>query len=199
MHDGLKSVARAPIVHFLTIGAAVFALTRAFGNARDAASYRIVLTAGHVNSLLAMFQKTWRRPPFPDEMRGLLEEYVKEEIYFREAVAMGMDRDDLVVRRRLRQKIEALTRDSEAGREPSDAELKAFLQAHPEKFSAGPWDGVEGAGAAGPPSFEPIRDLVRNEWFAARRAAILQEQYQRLRARYTVILEPLATEREARR
>jgi len=158
------SFGRAPIVHFLAVGAALFVITRAFGNAHNAASYRIVLTAGHVNSLLAMFERTWRRPPFPDEIRGLLEDYVKEEIYFREAVAMGMDRDDLVVRRRLRQKIEALTGDNEAGVEPTEAELEAFLESHPEKFGGGSWNGAEGAGVPRAPG---CRGWSRSRtWFA---------------------------------
>ncbi len=74
------------------------------------------------------------RPPTPQELRGLVDDYVKEEVFYREAIAMGLDRDDTVIRRRLRQKMEFVSEDAAATAEPTEAQLQQFLAAHPEKF-----------------------------------------------------------------
>jgi hypothetical protein len=76
----------------------------------------------------------WSRPPTADEIKGLVDDYIAEEIYYREAVAMGLDQDDTVIRRRLRQKMEFISADAAAAVEPTDAGLQAYLAAHPGKF-----------------------------------------------------------------
>jgi hypothetical protein len=76
------------------------------------------------------------RPPTSEEIKGLIEDYIAEEIYYREATAMGLDQDDTVIRRRLRQKMEFISEDAATAAEPTDAELRAYLAAHPEKFLA---------------------------------------------------------------
>jgi hypothetical protein len=68
----------------------------------------------------------------------LIRDYIREEVYYREAVALGLDRDDTVIRRRLRQKLEFLSEDIAALAEPTQAELEAFLQSQPERFRAEP-------------------------------------------------------------
>jgi hypothetical protein len=85
-----------------------------------------------------LFAKTWQRPPTPAELKGLIDDFVKEEMYVREALALGLDQDDTVIRRRLRLKMEFMT-DAEAGATPpTDAELQAWLDAHPDDFRKPP-------------------------------------------------------------
>jgi hypothetical protein len=64
-----------------------------------------------VENLSELFKQTWRRPPTQAELDGLIEDHIKEEILYREALALGLDRDDIVIRRRMRQKMEFLSED----------------------------------------------------------------------------------------
>ncbi len=80
------------------------------------------------------FSRTWQRPPTREELEGLIRDRVREEVYSREAVAMGLDQDDPVIRRRLQQKLEFVTDDVAALAEPTDADLAAYLKAHADVF-----------------------------------------------------------------
>ena len=80
------------------------------------------------------FSRTWQRPPTREELEGLIRDRVREEVYCREAVAMGLDRDDPIIRRRLQQKLEFVTNDVAALAEPTDAQLAEYLKTHAESF-----------------------------------------------------------------
>jgi len=126
---------REPLIHFLILGAVlflVFDLTRA---TEEPSERRIVVTAGQVEQLAAQFKRTWLRPPTLDELDGLVERYVRSEIFYREAQAMGLGQDDPYVRNRLALKLEIVLDDLSAEAEPSDGELKQFLAQHPERFA----------------------------------------------------------------
>jgi hypothetical protein len=125
--------AREPLVHFLVIGALLFGAFQWRGG--GPASTRIVITPGQVDAIVAGFTRTWMRPPTPEELKGQLDEYVREEIASREAMAMGLDRDDTIIRRRLRQKLEFLAEDAVDLAPPTDAELQAFLDTHEDTYS----------------------------------------------------------------
>ena len=86
--------------------------------------------------LVVAFSRTWQRPPNPQELQGLIEEEIKSEVYYREALAMGLDRDDTTIHRRLRQKLEFLAEDMAAQEKSSDTQLQALLDQHPDKFRA---------------------------------------------------------------
>jgi PPIC-type PPIASE domain len=101
-------------------------------------STRIVITSGQIDSMAAGFTRTWQRPPSEEELKGLVDDYVREEIAAREAMAAGLDRDDTIVRRRLRQKLEFLAEDSIDMVAPTDAELHTWLETHPESFRREP-------------------------------------------------------------
>jgi hypothetical protein len=124
---------REPLLHFLLAGAALFALYGLLNRGESDAPREIVVTEARVAALAENFTKTWMRPPSAEELTGLVEDYVREEIYYREALAIGLDPDDTVVRRRLRQKMEFISEEL-ATTEPTDAELQAYLDAHREKF-----------------------------------------------------------------
>jgi hypothetical protein len=129
---------REPLVHFLAIGAGFFLLWHAFGDRLTARPQRIVITPAHVERLAAVWAKTRLRPPSAEELAGLVEQEIDEEILYREAVALGLDRDDLVIRRRLAVKMEFLTDDLAAAANPTEEQLQTFLRLHPDKLNVEP-------------------------------------------------------------
>jgi hypothetical protein len=129
----MKRWLREPLLHFLVIGAALFALYRLVGG-EEQGPREIVVSEAQVEALATNFARTWMRPPTATEIQGLVDDYIREEIYYREAIAIGLDRDDTVIRRRLRQKMEFVSDDVAAQREPTDAELERYLAANSAKF-----------------------------------------------------------------
>lgn len=127
---------REPLVHFLLLGAAIFAAYSLVSKGSSGEGGKIVVTQGQLASMMVVFTGTWQRPPTREEMEGLIRDRVREEVYYREALALGLDKDDTVIRRRLRQKLEFVTDDVAAQDQPSDGELMAYLQAHPDLFRA---------------------------------------------------------------
>ncbi|MEJ2231599.1 MAG: peptidylprolyl isomerase [Nitrospirales bacterium] len=128
---------REPLVHFLLLGAGLFVLAGLLANSEGDGNNRIVVSPGRIEHLVTGFSRTWQRPPTHQELEGLIEDYIKEEVWYREAQAMGLDQDDTVIRRRLRQKMEFLSEDFVATSAPTDAELTAYLDQHSEQFRIG--------------------------------------------------------------
>ena len=129
---------REPLLQFLLIGLALFALYRVLNPAAMESPREIVVTQARVQAVAENFARTWSRPPTPEELRGLVNDYVAEEVYYREAMAMGLDRDDIVIRRRLRQKMEFISADVAAAATPTDAQLADYLARHPDDFRRPP-------------------------------------------------------------
>jgi len=135
-----KTLARwlhEPLVHFFAIGALLFGVFHAEGSGGPGAN-RIVITSSQVDAIVAAFARTWQRQPTEQELKSQLDERVYEELATREAMAMGLDRDDAVIRRRLRQKFEFLAEDTADLAPATDAELQAWLDAHPDSFRTEP-------------------------------------------------------------
>lgn len=130
----MKRILREPLLHFLLLGAAIFLAYSRVSKPRTAEPGKIVVSAGQVAAMAEGFVRTWRRPPTGEELDGLLRDRVQEEVYSREAMALGLDKDDSIIRRRLRQKMEFLTDDVAALAEPTEEELNAYLNAHAETF-----------------------------------------------------------------
>jgi len=128
---------REPFVHFLALGAGLFVLFAHVG-AEDPAAHRIVIGPGTIEAIDSSFQLAWQRPPTREELDGLVDDHVREEIYAREARALGLDRDDVVVNRRLRQKMELLAASAVEASEPSDADLETWLRDRPERYRLEP-------------------------------------------------------------
>lgn len=133
-----RSVLREPLVHFVVLGGLLFAWFAWSGGGSGPGSTRIEVTPGLVKHLVLGYARTWQRPPTDAELKGLIDEHVKEEIAVREATAMGLDRDDTIIRRRLRQKFEFLVEDPATRAAPTDAELQEWLDRHPEASSTEP-------------------------------------------------------------
>ncbi|MCZ6915655.1 MAG: peptidylprolyl isomerase [Gemmatimonadetes bacterium] len=130
----MKKLLKEPLLHFLALGAVLFAIGILRGDAAQPSNNRIAITPGVVERLLEGFRLTWQRPPTEDEFRGLLQDYLKEEVLYREALVMGLDRDDQIIRRRMRQKLEFLTADLVESIEPTDEDLQAHLDANPNLY-----------------------------------------------------------------
>jgi len=130
----MKKLIREPLVHFLAIAAMLFGIGVLRGEGSGSPTNRIAITPGVVERLLQGFRLTWQRPPTESEFRGLVEDYLKEEVLYREALEMGLDRDDQIIRRRMRQKLEFLTADLVESFEPSEMELQAHLDANMDLY-----------------------------------------------------------------
>jgi hypothetical protein len=134
----MKKLWREPLVHFLLIGAGLFLAFDLTQDKRPDAASRILVDPSQVEQLSAQFKRTWLRPPTEAEVAGLIESYVRDEVYYREALAMGLDQDDPQVRRRMRLKLEFLLEDLTAAEPPGDEVLDAYLQQHPDRFRIEP-------------------------------------------------------------
>ena len=133
MPMNIKTLWREPLLHFLLIGAALFIYYDLTADNVEAPPKRIHVERGQVEQLAANFRRTWSRPPTAQELDALVEGYVREEVFYREALAMGLDRDDPMVRRRLRMKLEFMLEDL-ATQDVDDAVLAAYLQQNPDKL-----------------------------------------------------------------
>ncbi|MBT8049005.1 MAG: peptidyl-prolyl cis-trans isomerase [Xanthomonadales bacterium] len=120
-----------PLIQFLLLGALIYGAYALFGPPDE--SYRdnrIMVDADRINGLITEWERRWNRPPTRKEVDGLLQAYIKEEVLFRQAVAMGLNRDDPVTRRRMAQKLEFLTSDLARMQQPDEGELKRYFEAN---------------------------------------------------------------------
>ena len=136
----MKRLLREPLIHFLLIGSLLFGLYGLMPSAgpATAASKQVRLSQSEIAQLTLLFQSQWRRPPTPQELERLVENKVQQEILYREALAMGLDKDDEIVKRRMAQKMQFLAEDVAAAREPTAAELKAWFEQNSDKFAQPP-------------------------------------------------------------
>jgi parvulin-like peptidyl-prolyl isomerase len=133
----VKLLIREPLIHFLLIGALLFAVDHYVQPTRGMApsSKQIQLSLDDVGQMVMLFQAQWRRQPTAQELNRLVENKVQEEILYREALAMGLDKDDTIVKRRMAQKLRFLAEDVAAAREPDTAELKSWFEKNKAMFA----------------------------------------------------------------
>jgi peptidyl-prolyl cis-trans isomerase C len=133
----MRRLLREPLLHFFVLGALLFGVYGYANRGRGGVepSKQIQLTLDDLNQLMVVFQSQWRRPPTPDEFRRLVESRVQEEVLYREALAMGLDKDDEIVKRRMAQKMQFLAEDVAAAREPSSEELASWYAEHSDQFA----------------------------------------------------------------
>jgi hypothetical protein len=129
-----------PLVHFLLLGALLFAGNEYLERGRGGAGppRQIQLTVDDLRQLDLLFQSQWRRPPTPDEFTRLVESKVQEEVLYREGLAMGLDKDDTIVKRRIAQKVQFLSEDVAAAHQPTTAELNAWFEKNRDTFALAP-------------------------------------------------------------
>ena len=140
----MKRLILEPFVHFLLIGVALFGLYGWLNDAPDDASgQHLVITERDVAQLASNFRQVWQRPPTREELQHLVDKHVQEEILVREALAMGLDTGDAVIRQRLRQKMEFILDGAVAALEPSERTLRDYYRTHAERFATRPKVGFQ--------------------------------------------------------
>jgi PPIC-type PPIASE domain len=124
---------REPLFQFLVLGAALFGFFHLVDKKKSETPEKVVVSSARIDNLADGFARTWRRAPSKDELQGLVDDYIRDEVFYREGRAAGLDRDDVIIRRRVRQKMEFFAEDI-AAQEPSDDQLSAYLNSHPDRF-----------------------------------------------------------------
>lgn len=138
MTETRRPLWREPLVHFLLAGAAIFALNAWRGPSVQSRPDRILVSVEQVERMAALWQATWGRVPSDEEIQAMIRDYIQEEVYYREALKLGLDVNDTAIRRRLRQKMEFLTLADLEGAEPGDEVLQAWFEAHPDRYQPSP-------------------------------------------------------------
>src|SRR5271166_4404131 len=133
----MKRWLREPLLHFLLLGLVLFAAYAYMQRGRGGgeSSKQIALTLDDLRTMDMYFESQWHRQPTPAEFQAMVEDKVREEVLYREALAMGLDKDDTIVKRRMAQKMQFLAEDVTAAHEPSTAELKAWFEKNSNKFA----------------------------------------------------------------
>lgn len=155
-----RRVLAQPLLHFVVIGGLVFVAFAWLDDAPPSADAgRIVVGEARVRQFADGFEAVWRRRPTAGELVALVDAFVREEIYVREALALGLDRDDTVIRRRLAQKMEFLTASVADTLEPSEAELRAFFAEHEARFTTEPRVGFDQVFLGDAPSAADVAEI----------------------------------------
>lgn len=134
----MKRWLREPLLHFLAIGAVLWAASSLRDDRNAPTDNEIVVSAARIEQLTAVFYKTRQRLPTRSELDGIVDDWIREELAYREGTAMGLDRDDTLVRRRIRQKLEFFVEGLTDQIDPGDEELAAFLAEHADRFRRDP-------------------------------------------------------------
>lgn len=127
---------REPLVQFALLAGLLFVVL----SEPDAVEYspddrRIVISAAEVERLAVAWTQRWQRPPSEEELAGMVREAIREQVLYREAMALGLDRDDVVIRRHLRQKYEFVTQDLAYDTDPDEVTLRAYYEAQPDRYA----------------------------------------------------------------
>ena len=129
----ISRLLREPLLQFLVLGAILFTIYSARGQARRRGAGKDCRFHYADRQPRRWIFRTWRRPPSKEELQNLIENYIRDEVFYRAGRAAGLDRDDVVIRRRVRQKMEFLAEEISVP-EPSESELGSFLAANPDRF-----------------------------------------------------------------
>jgi hypothetical protein len=128
---------KEPLVHFLVLGAIIFAVYSKM-NPSGPADNEIIVTQGQQEHLVSAFTRTWNRPPTPQEFTGIVQDWIREEIAYRQGLEMGLDGNDTIIRRRLRQKLELLAEDIVTLAPPTTEDLEAYRVANEADYTVEP-------------------------------------------------------------
>ncbi len=135
----MKKWYKEPLFHFLIIGALIFVVFSILNKEEDTVSgNKIVVSTAEIERLSDNWSNKWNRPPTETELRGLVDSYIKEEVYYREALALGLDQNDTILRRRLMQKMEFLSNDLAELNQPDEAALNKYFLDNQEKYEIPP-------------------------------------------------------------
>ena len=139
LKHSMSGFLRQPLLHFLLLGAALGALYTWMGRQDAGADKTVRITAAQLSRLQAQWQARWNRPPTPDEMEGIIRQQIREAVVYQEALAMGLDQDDPIVRRVLVQKLEGMARNLvELSLSPTDQDLATYFAENKEQYRPDP-------------------------------------------------------------
>lgn len=132
----MRKVLHSPLVHFFALGALIFAAYAVTGDEPVAPAPDVIsLTESEADRLVQNFAATWNRAPTTQELENLMRSWALEEAHVREALALGLDRGDAVIRQRLNQKMQFLAESGAAMLEPDEAMLQTYLEQNPDRFN----------------------------------------------------------------
>ena len=130
-------ILREPLLHFILIGATIYGAYGIYGAPEEEEGMddrRIVIDKERIDGFVALWKARWYREPTEQELNGLVNHYIRETILYQEAIAMGLDKDDPVTRRRMAQKLEFLTQDIAALKQPAEGELERYYQENKDEY-----------------------------------------------------------------
>ena len=131
----MNKLIKEPLLHFMVIGALIFVVFAVVNKEEISLDgKKVVVSAGDIERLAANWSKKWNRQPTESELKGLIDSYIREEVYYREALALGLDKDDTILRRRLMQKMEFLSNDLADLSNPDEAALNEYFLANSDKY-----------------------------------------------------------------
>jgi hypothetical protein len=135
----LERILREPLVHFLLIGIGLFVVFGLMNKSDEQVGENVIIVSDQdVERLQQSFEGVWRRIPTDEELAALVDDHVLEEVLVREATALGLDQNDTVIRRRLRQKMDFLVGAAGSALQPDDEELAAFFAESKADFTTPP-------------------------------------------------------------
>lgn len=125
---------KEPLTQFLLIGILLFISYQSFNNYLNRDENVIYVKNGEISQLEQAWEMRWNRPPTPEEKEGIVKQYIREKVLYRTAIEMGLDRDDMVIQRRMVQKVEFLGADLIKPPQPSEADLLTWYDKHKDKY-----------------------------------------------------------------
>jgi len=131
----ITNIFKAPLLHFALLGALLFVLYAWINPESMERNDRIIISKGKVNHIANRYAKKWKKQPTGEELKALIDDYVLTEIYYLEGVKLGFDKNDVEIKRRVRQKIEMISNDILSALDVKDEELEVYLSDHPEKYT----------------------------------------------------------------
>jgi len=181
-HSIFSKLLKEPLLHFLLIGVGLFFLFSQLGSDKEANdTQQIIINKSKIAVLSGIFMEENSVPPTDNEIQELLENNLREEVLSREAIAIGLDKDDRVIRHRLAQKMQYLFEDVAMVDEPSDEILKAYFHENKDSFtSEEDTDNLE---------FSKLKQKVKREWLTKQQKKENETFYEDLKSRYKIILD----------
>jgi len=132
----IKRLLREPLLHFIVLGAVFFVVYSYLEPDPEAeSSYEIALSLEELAQLQMLYESQWRRPPTPEEFSAMVENKVRQEVLYREALTLGLDKNDEIVKRRMAQKMQFIAEDMAAAQEPTTEELRAWYAENSDRFA----------------------------------------------------------------
>ena len=135
MSNKLTRLFTEPLIQFLIIGACIYGAYALFGTPEeDFRDTTVHVDSARINAFISEWESRWNRPPTRDEIDGLIQSYIKEDVLYRQAVAMGLNEDDPITRRRMAQKLEFLTSDLAMMVQPAEGVLEQYFADNAEAY-----------------------------------------------------------------